>query len=351
MGQTSTQRGPKRGIRQLSLSRHHQKFSNHMYCMKGGQKRKRGSGGNTKSVKRRKTSVKTKRRRAKAAASNQYLTDQHDKRVDYVAVKKPRKNVKKDIMFRQKVIDALQPTSPTVTKIKQVTETTAAITAGTGQGYLIFHMRPYNGSAVANIEPAQDDLLDISNELQSIKGAVADSELSGFYYLKSSIMTIDVEMTGTTDAVVDVYEIVYQKKAGDPTDSYASFNSMITAAASAGGMGTSLTMATRGVTPFDLTRLIRDFGAKVVKKTSNMITGGAGGFQYTVKDYRKQKFNGSSLVDNQFCVQGWTKTVLIVGYQLVSDGGGSTIRAYATKHYRIQPINNETTSYNWSGIN
>lgn len=112
-------------------------------------------------------------------------------------------------------------------------------------------------------------------------------------------------------------------------------------------------MATRGVTPFDITALVREYGAKVVKKSTNMIQGGAGGFQYVVKDFRKQAYNSDvfAATPNYPIIQGWTKTVLLVAYQLVSDGGGSTMRAYCTKHYRCQPITNQYAAKDFSGIN
>lgn len=324
--------------------------------MKGGAVKRRRNSTGKKTVKRRKITQKAKRRSAKAATSSQYLTDQFDKRVDYVAVKKSNKNVKRDIEFRNKVVKALTPTLPTVTKIKRVNVTSFAIsTPASEQQYLIFHMRPQNSTNVLNIEPAQDDLADISSELAATKGAITDSELSPSYWVISSVMDIDVEPVGSGDSVIDVYEIVYQKKAGDPTDQYVSFNAALTDANILGqGMGTTLSMTSRGVTPFDITGLIRNLGAKVVKKSSSLLTAGAGGFTYTVKDYRKQLYNPQNITGDtfsSFCLQGWTKTVLMVQRALVSDGGGTQFRAVATKHYRVRPISNEQSTANWTGIN
>lgn len=195
--------------------------------MKSGSIKRRRSSVGGSSSKKRKFARGRKRGAKKAATARQFVTDQFDVRVDYVASKrKSNRKMKAEKAFAARVQKALTPTLPTFSKIYQVTETTAAITAGTGQGYLIFHMRPLNGTAVANIEPAQGELFDMSSEL-STTGVGAPNQ-SGDYFIKSSVMNIDVEMTGNTDAIVDVYEIVYQKKFTDPTETFASFNAMIT---------------------------------------------------------------------------------------------------------------------------
>lgn len=330
----------------------------------GGIKRRRNSTStkpSNKPYKRRKVSKNVKRQRSKAFTSNQYLTDQFDKRVDYVAVKarKDSRKVKKDIKFKNAVMKALTPQVPTINKLYVTTAVSVTNTGATDQCYVIFHMRPWEGQAATPgtgtlyNEPAQVDLKDMYDELAAGMDSVS---YSTDFVVKSSMMDIYVEPTGTTDCIFDVYEIVYQKKKGNPVDQFGSLYTIYNSAIGNGTSGANqISLGTRGGSPFDLTQALRDVGVKVVKKTSNFVQTGSGGFQYTVKDYRRQNIQGTvanSDLNDKFCMQGFTKSVLIICKTLVSDSSSVTgFRASREVHYRIEPKINSQSYKEFTGLN
>lgn len=328
-------------------------------------RKRKTSGGSKPPTPKRAKSTKSVRNAAKASTSKQFISDQRDLRVDYVAVKKGTSlKTKREIKFKSKVGKALQSQLPIVTKLYTNVGTSVTNTGTTDQSYVVYHMRPWDGQSATPgagtlyNEPAQNDLKDISTELTTSMAAGADI-FSGNYMVKSSVMEIYVEAIGSMDCVFDIYEIVYQKKKGNPINSLASLTSVLVGSGvlnpqvtNAGGV---LHMGIRGVTPFDMGTLIRDAGIKVVKKSTNFVQGGAGGFTYIVKDYRSQKIDQTSLsVDlaSKFCIQGFTKSVLIVCKPLVADSSGvAGFRATRDVHYRVQPVVNRYGGLEYSGQN
>jgi len=95
--------------------------------------------------KKRKVSRVAKIKKAKSAVNRDILTEQYDKRVDYVHVKKPVN--RKMINFKKKVISALQTQQPLVTKLYTISHADSATTAGGGQAWQIIHLKPYDGQA------------------------------------------------------------------------------------------------------------------------------------------------------------------------------------------------------------
>jgi len=306
-----------------------------------GQKRKRPASG-AKSNKRRKANTGRKIKRAKAAVYNSVITEQSDKRVDYVSVKKPIGKAKREIVFKNKVFKALEKTTPLVTKLFNMASA-ATVSGGAGnQCWQVFHLKPWRGSAAAPgagsayNEAAQTDLYKIADDIYSNATA---TELSHNYWIKQAWMDIAVENAGSNDGILEIYELVYLQKPGSPMNGFASFNAALTGALATtttlGGTAPSLTE--RGYGPFDITALLREYGIKVVKKVTVEMTANDKTI-YTVKDYRKHYIDydsagGSTL---KYCVPGLTKSVLLIGKTTQNDGA-VTLRASAEKHYRIQP--------------
>lgn len=323
--------------------------------------RKRKNSGSKSTPSKRAKSAKSVRNAAKASTSKQFVSDQRDIRVDYVAVrKKPSLKKKRDINMKKKVLSALQQQAPVITKLYTNTNISVTNTGLTDQSYIIFHMRPFDGQAATPgsgtlyNEPAQNDLADIGVELDTAMDGGTDA-FSRNYLLKSSVMEIYCEPVGTIDCVFDIYEIVYQKKKGNPINQSASLQATLAASGGLQAGGTALTMGVRGVTPFDLPALIRNYGAKVIKKSTNFCQAGAGGFTYIVKDFRKQQVDYPQLsidLGSKFCLQGFTKSVLIVCKPLVNDSSGvAGFRATRDVHYRVQPAVNQYSALEYSGQN
>lgn len=295
-------------------------------------------------TKKRKVTRSAKIRKAKASVSRDVLTDQYDKRVDYVHVKK-RFN-KTALNFKKKVMNVLAVTQPTVTKVYTVASASTAGTTTGEQTYQIFHLKPWAGQTAAPgagslfREAAQADLSDISAELDAATTGSSPT-LSENYWIKSAWMEVMVENSGTNDAMLEVYELDYVKRAGNPINQYGSFKLALDAAiADTDSIGSAYSLANRGITPFDITALLRNYGIRVVKKMSSDLQAN-GRFAYPVKDYRKHYVQATAMkkdLGSKFAVQGMTKTVLVIAKPYQADGA-VTINASADKHYRIQPTN------------
>lgn len=294
---------------------------------------------------KRKPSRATKVKRAKAAVSTNIITDQFDKRVDYVHVKK-RVN-KKGIAFKKKVLSVLQTQLPVVTRLFTTATAGTQTTAVTEQCWQIFHLKPWDGQAAAPgagslyNEVAQNDLKTLSGNLDGTAiGSPSGDTLSPNFWIKQAYMDIICENSGANDAILEVYELDYVPRAGNPINQYASFNAALTAAiTSTVTYGTTYSLNTKGVSPFDISELLRTYGIRVVKKMTNEFQAN-GKFVYTLKDYRKHYVSADAIsrdLGSKYCIQNMTKSVLVVAKTTQNDGA-VTMRATAEKHYRIQPI-------------
>lgn len=298
-------------------------------------KRSRKSSTTSAPRKRRKLSRNKKISKAKAAVSRDLLTDQFDKRVDYVHVKKAVKP--KDIKFKNRVLTALATQQPRFTRLFTIGQAATATTGVTEQAWQIFHLKPWDGQAAA---PGAGSLF--NEAAQADLSSMSTGTLSDNYWITQAWMDIYCENTSGNDGILEIYELDYVKRAGNPINQYASFNAVLTAAiagtTTAGGSAYSLNY--RSVTPFDITALLRDYGVRVTKKMT-IDQQSNGRFMYTMKDYRKHYVNVDALskdLTDKFCAQGMTKSVLVVLKSLQNDGA-VTLRASADKHYRIQPTN------------
>lgn len=286
--------------------------------------------------KKRKTSLRSK----KARSANNILTEQRDFRVDYVAPKKRGYN-KSMKRFAAKVEKVMAKKYPCASKVYSVaSNSTVTTTATIEQVYQVFHLKPWQGTAAAPgagtlyIEPAQTDINDIATELQA-------AGLSGNFVTQYAQMDIYLHNNqGTADIFVDVYELDYVKKDGDPISAYASFQAALTAATTQiTVVGNAYSLNRNGVTPFDIATMIQDFGIKVTKK-STIVMKADDTSCYKVPDYKRHTFDLNALTNGlsgKFCIQGKTRTVLCVG-RPASNDAVSGFRAYAIKRYSIKPM-------------
>jgi len=307
-------------------------------------------------AKKRKLSRATKVKRAKAAVNRSIITDKFDKRVDYVHVKK-RVN-RAPILFKKKVLGVLQTQLPVVTKVFTLASTSTASTVAAEQVWQIFHLKPWAGQAAAPgsgslyAESAQNDLSDLSGELDSTAiGTPSGDTLSPNFWIKQAWMEAYLENSGSTDTTVEIYELDYVPRAGNPINQYASFNAALTAAlAGTTTYGTAYSLNTKGITPFDITELLRTYGIRVLKKMTSDMTAGDR-VTYTMKDYRKHYVNATAIkkdLGSKYCIQNMTRSLLIISKP--GNDATASLRVAVDKHYRIQPVadTQETTA---GGVN
>lgn len=263
----------------------------------------------------------------------------HDARIDYVA-KKPKynKSLKK---FQDKVMKVLYKRDPKIMKLKTLDTVQTVVTATTEQAWQIFHMRPWNGSAATPgagslyNEQAQNDVSDIFADL----GAISADRLK---ILRSEM---EVSLLSSGIGVIDIYELVYLKKPNAAIVDQASFNAVLTdALANVNALGTALTLNRRGVTPFDITSLVKDYGVKVIKKSVFLVQSNQG-LSYRMTDYSHDVIDTTQMTDSStgFCLPGMTRSLLVIWKPAATEATGSFL-ANCNKRYQVQYIRNSTTS-------
>lgn len=277
--------------------------------------------------------------RKKANVANSLITEQRDFRVDYVAPSKPKynKSVKK---FQTKVMKALQRVHPVVSKIYTNSSVQTLTVANSEQVWQIFHLKPFRGQASVPgsgslwNEQAQVDIYAIANNLELIAG------LSDNFTVKYAEMEICcANSQANADVNLDMYVLEYVTKAGNPMNQFGSFKAALDAGiASTTTIGGAYDLNAFGHSPFDIVALLRDYGIKVVKKVTFVLRQDDV-CTYRHKDYKRHVFDRDSLVtdlDNKFCIQGKTTSVLIVGRPAGSDLI-SGFRASCIRRYHVQP--------------
>jgi len=288
---------------------------------------------------RRTSSAATSTAKKRAATARSLITEQRDFRVDYVAPTKPKynKSVKK---FQTKVMKALQRVHPVISKVYTLASASTLTTANTEQVWQAFHLKPYQcqsaapGAGSLYNEQAQSDIYDIAFELNGT------ANLATNFTVKYAEMEISIQNTqASADQNVDMYILEYVHKAGNPINQYANFNAALTAAiAGTTTLGTAYDLNRWGISPFDISALVRDYGIKIVKKVTFVLRNDDV-ISYRHKDYKRHVFDWDSLgtdLGNKFCVQGKTTTCLLVGRGTAADAV-SGFRASCIKRYHVQP--------------
>lgn len=300
---------------------------------------KRGTTPPTQPRKQRAKKAKPTASRKKASVANSLITEQRDFRVDYVAPTKPKynKSVKK---FQTKVMKALQRVHPVVSKIFTLASTSTLTAANTEQCWQIFHLKPFQtqaavpGAGSLYNEQAQADINTINTNLSVTAG------LSSNFTIKYAEMEISIQNSqASNDQNLDLYVLEYVHKAGNPINQYANFNAVLTAAlAGTTTIGTAYDLNRFGVSPFDITALVRDYGVKIVKKVTFVLKSDDV-VSYRHKDYKRHVFDYDSLVSDlssKFCIQGKTTSCLLIGRGTAADAV-SGFRASCIKRYHVQP--------------
>lgn len=123
-------------------------------------------------------------------------------------------------------------------------------------------------------------------------------------------------LTSEARLEVDIYEVIL-KRADEEGAVYTTladlFNQNSARTDPIGGAGTELSLITRGVTPFDLTYALSNFGIKILSKRKYQISNGDQ-ITYQVRDPRRHVFPQRELTSTEgFAFRGLTRMVVIVG--------------------------------------
>lgn len=307
--------------------------------------------GNTVTRKRKRTkSTKKSNKRTKSAVNKKsavartITTADRDFRVDYVAPTKPKynKSVKR---FQGKVMKALQRTLPMGTRLFVKGNVRTVTTAITEQCFQIFHLKPWQGSAntpgAGSLwnEQAQADMYDLAT--------IGLGSVTTKTVIKYAEMEITVQNPeATSDMIVDLYELVYVKKAGNPINQYASLKAAVdnaqTYTTTGGTAFPANALTVFGITPFDIVAMVASLGIKVEKKVSFSLKAD-GIINYIMKDYRRTVVQGETAIDlaNKFCVQGVTRSVLLIGRGAGNDAIVG-FRASVIKRYQLMGLTNNS---------
>lgn len=269
-----------------------------------------------------------------------FVIGNHDARTDYVA--KPKKYNKSMKNFQNKVMKVLYKRDPKILKIQTVANATTVVpsaTNSTEQAWQIFHMRPWNGSAavpgVGTLynESAQNDLTDLMTEL-----GATDVPSERWKVIRSEM---DLTIQSAVGGVLEIYELVYLQKEQASIVDQASFQVVLTDAINnLQALGTSLSLNRRGVTPFDITSLVKFYGVKVIKKSVFLLQAN-GALNYRMTDYTHDTIDKLAMADASvgFCLPGTTRSALVV-YKPAFASTDASIVAGCNKRYQIQLLRN-----------
>lgn len=166
---------------------------------------------------------------------------------------------------------------------------------------------------------------------------------------KSAVLDMTIRNTSTEDdgasisndmtLETDIYEIVMSKYAMQQNTTYDNMGGILATQEKvindpSAGAETSVDIDFRGVTPWDLTPALSQFGLKIMKKTKYFIRGGQT-VTYQIRDPKRRVCTRASAIQNSVgCNKpGWTRHVLIIYKSIPGFTISSTVREQLTVGY------------------
>lgn len=267
------------------------------------------------------------RRNRRRVTSGNGVTTQNDRSRQYRYKPLNRRTRRKVVKRYRKFVKMLDSNLATQTVIRN--SIASGTVLGTGQGYFACHLYGLAGVNTA-AETGVDDLYQIFlNDL----GA---ADRGTYLQFTNAVLDLTLVNTGLTTTEVDVYEYSLKK---NQVEAFNNMSQMVAdAEADTGpiGTGTSFTMLTRGVTPFEFPILCKKM--KILKKTKYLMSPGQG-VTYQMKDRRDIRFN-SELVLDYTPGAGSAKfnhkdvTGVFVVTKAITGSSDHTIQIGATRSYR-----------------
>lgn len=275
------------------------------------------------------------------------ITTQHDERRIYRKRSMPRRVRVRWKRFKNKVLAVSEKDLGTRTVVFNRTDNITNQTSGNqtvGGGYALYPIQSTAGQLndINNIAGLE------AGTWTAASGSVVD--VTSKFIFKSAIldMTFRNASTFTADGSnfvadsrakleTDIYELLIGSPTDDSSGTYNDLNAIWTAGAgdtsNIGGAGTGITMALRGVTPWDLPAALSRFKIKILKKTKFMTPNGDT-FTYQMRDPKRRVANKESFTTAQGPNRkGWTRWILIISKLVPGLAIGNTANTFQESLY------------------
>lgn len=229
------------------------------------------------------------------------VTNEYQVKTIYRRRRMPRYKKKKWVSFYKKtsaVIDSRLATKTML--INDAYDVTNVINEQTFSAYMLYGLYGQDKNGFAGNS-------DVARVLQNYP-------VTSTAIFKSAIMDMTLVNKGTISLEVDLYHVVFWKKNNDKN-----FDDTVTRAVAETDLTagtTTLSLKTRGATPFDIPQIMRQTGMKILKKIKYFL--GAGNCAtYQIRDARNRRFPTSALpanlaVNEEFILPGWTQGIIVV---------------------------------------
>jgi len=277
-----------------------------------------------------------RKKRSKAGASNTFAPQTINNRatLQYRA----RRNRRGRGKFARKVLNVFQAWKQPQIAF-EVTEGIANVIAGE-QGWIMCHLNTVSGGS---------GFRDIGQIFSSMLPTGGGPTTAGTYrgnklLFKSSIMQCSLYNGDTKDFVLDIYEFVCRRDMNE-----ANINTAFTVAVNAWTGSTAVTVASLGVSPFDVKTFVNYF--KIISKRQVLLEATTG-TELVLKDNKPKIMDGETVKVDEgegVCKRGWTKGLLVVFKTASLDGTNYTTESAALRwkmirRYNVKIINNNAPS-------
>lgn len=276
----------------------------------------------------------------KRFGSNNIVTVQHDYTNQYRKTTMPKRKKKQWKKFINKV---------TAVNIKNAGLKTVLFndrvvnSSGIGyQSYLAFCLYGVNGGNSANQTEGYDDLLKVFNNEPLIKRSSPGNEaINGVLNFASAVIDLTLRNLGEQDAEVDVYYGIHWKDATNENPRTGVTTANLIQDLNDGGYSqpistgnTTVSLADRGATPFDISTGISASGFKVLRKQKLLMPPGKSVF-IQHRDPRNHRLDWIDTNKAGYAKKKLTYEILIIHKPAVSSADNiiSTIAAGVTRKY------------------
>jgi len=261
--------------------------------------------------------------------SGQGVTTQHDERRIYVKRSMPRFKRRAWKRFTYKIHAVAEKDLGSRSVIFNKSQAFSNTTSGNhGLGYCALYSAGGTGDSFMSDMTNMSGLENSGNPTAAAGSTVGDSTK---FIFKSAIMDVTFRNTSgiwsadqtpvntlTSEAKleVDVYEILSSKEWTNTANDYSDITSALglgaTQTLNIGGTGTGVTLALRGVTPWDLPAALGFWRIKILKKTKFMVPN-SDTFTYQIRDPKRRIVMQEKMeTQNGGNKPGWTRHLLVL---------------------------------------
>lgn len=265
------------------------------------------------------------KRRRKSMKSGQGVTDHYDARLIYRKRSMRPRMKRRWKKFKNRVLAVAEKEMGSQTVVMNSSQTVTNTTAG---NQVVFDCGLYTSTSTASYLNDLDNIAALNAGALTTPTTGLAVSASTKIIFKSAVLDMTIRNASTYQDAgaqapssaarmeVDIYEITL-KSVDEEGVTYTSllnlFNQNAIRTQTIGGGGTALQLTSRGVTPWDLTYVLSNFGIKIWKKTKFQISNNDQ-ITYQMRDPRRHVMNQRELSSAEgFAYRNLTKLVLIVG--------------------------------------